>query len=100
LWCTFVHTSIDQYKWDAIKSDANKRKHGVSFAVAAMSLEDPFSLSMPDPDCQEEARFLNLGLDPQGRLLVTVFAYRGSRIRIISSRRASSAERLQYRSIG
>ena len=94
-----MHTNIDQYEWDPGKAHANQRKHGVSFADAAMSLEDPLSLSMPDPDCQQEVRLLNLGMDPEGRLLVTVFTYRGRYIRIISSRRASSAERLRYRSI-
>jgi uncharacterized protein (DUF4415 family) len=41
-----VHTKLDQYEWDADKAAANKRKHGIAFADAALSLEDPLSLSI------------------------------------------------------
>jgi len=68
----------------------------VRFADAALSLEDPAALTVPDPDSAEEARFVCLGSDPAGRILVTVFTYRGNRIRIISSRKASRAERRNY----
>jgi uncharacterized DUF497 family protein len=39
---------------------------------------------------------VTLGLDPQARLLIVVYAMRGQRIRIISARRATAAERKQY----
>jgi uncharacterized DUF497 family protein len=84
------------YEWDRSKAAANLKKHGVAFADAALSLEDPLGRTVPDPDASGEARFICLGADPSGRLLVTVFAPRGERIRIISSRKASRAERSSY----
>ena len=84
------------YEWDSAKAAANLKKHGVAFADAALSLEDPLGLTVPDPDASGEARFICLGVDPVGRLLVTVFSPRGKRIRIISSRRASRVERRNY----
>lgn len=92
-----MHTvaAVD-YEWDPAKAAANLKKHGVAFADAALSLEDPLGLTVPDPDASGEARFICLGADPTGRLLVTVFAPRGKRIRIISSRKASRAERRKY----
>ena len=84
------------YEWDPAKAAANLKKHGVAFADAALSLEDPLGLSAPDPDASGEARFIFLGADPAGRLLVTVFSPRGKRVRIISSRKASRAERRNY----
>jgi uncharacterized DUF497 family protein len=92
-----VHTQTPiDYDWDPAKATANLRKHGVRFADAALSLEDPAGRTVPDPDASDEARFLFLGADPSGQILVTVFTARGRMIRIISSRRASRAERLTY----
>ena len=87
---------MDGYEWDPAKAAANLKKHRVDFADAALSLEDPNALVAPDPDAEEEERFLCLGADPEGRVLVTVYAHRGERIRIISSRRASKSERRRY----
>ena len=87
---------MDGYEWDPAKAAANLRKHRVDFADAALSLEDPRALIAPDPDASGEERFICLGADPEGRVLVTVYAPRGERLRIISSRRASPAERRRY----
>jgi uncharacterized DUF497 family protein len=84
------------YEWDPTKAAANLRKHGVSFADAALSLEDPLGRTMPDPDASGERRSICLGADPTGRVLVTVFSTRGKTTRIISSRKASRAERRNY----
>jgi uncharacterized DUF497 family protein len=86
------------FEWDPAKAAANLRKHRVSFADAALSLEDPRALTMPDPDASGEERFLCLASDPSGRVLVTVFASRGPNTRIISSRKASRSERQAYES--
>ncbi len=87
-----------QYEWDPAKAKGNLRKHRVSFADAALALEDPRALTMADPDASGERRFVSLGSDPIGRVLVTVFTPRGRRTRIISSRKASRAERRAYES--
>lgn len=85
-----------EYEWDPAKAAANRRKHRVSFADAALSLEDPRALTIPDPDSSGEERFLCLASDPAGRVLVTVFTPRGRITRIISSRKASRSERQTY----
>ena len=92
-----MHTIVDvDYEWDPAKAATNFRKHGVRFADAAISLEDPLGASIPDPDSSGEARMLFLGADPSGRVLVTVYTLRGRVTRIISSRKASRAERRKY----
>ncbi len=87
---------MDGYEWDPAKAAANLKKHGVDFADAAVSLEDPDALVAPDPDASGEERFLCLATDPHGRVLVTVYSYSGPKVRIISSRRASPGERRSY----
>ena len=85
-----------EYEWDPAKAAANLRKHKVDFADAVLALEDPLARTVHDPDASGEERYVSLGSDPTGRLLVTVFTRRKKRIRIISSRPASPAERRYY----
>ncbi len=59
------------------------------------SLTDDFALMIPDPDPGEE-RFITLGMDPLGRMLVVIYTRRGDRARLISARRATRSERQQY----
>jgi uncharacterized DUF497 family protein len=86
----------DGFQWDIAKAAANRRKHGVDFAEAAVALEDPLALTMTDPDSNGEERFVSVGSDGHGRLLVTVFSCRGDSIRIISSRPATPSEKRSY----
>lgn len=85
-----------EFEWDEEKAAANLRKHGVDFADAVLVLEDDLALTMRDPDSEFENRFITVGHDPYGRLLVVVYAWRGERIRPISARKATGAERRRY----
>jgi uncharacterized DUF497 family protein len=67
----------------------------VDFADAATVLEDPLAVTIPD-EHSEEPRFVTVGCDAEGRLLVVAYAWRGERIRIISARRVTCRERRQY----
>ena len=88
------------YEWDAAKERANQKKHGIAFTDAVIALEDELALTMQDANGHQEMRFVSLGKDGNGRLLVTVFTHRDERIRIISSRRATPRECRQYENIG
>ncbi len=83
------------YEWDDAKAASNRRKHGVDFADAVAVLDDPMALSMTDDDADEE-RFVAIGSDFLGRLLVVVYAHRGDQVRMISARKATAAERNAY----
>ena len=84
------------YEWDPRKARVNLTKHRVDFADAALVLEDPLALTRQDPDAQGEERWVTLGIDPLGRLLVVVWTPRGKRVRLISARRATAPEGRQY----
>lgn len=88
--------ATDGYEWDPRKAADNLRKHGVDFDDAVLALEDPLALTMIDPDSNGEVRFVSMGRDPMGQLLVTVFTPRGRLIRVISSRRATPSESRTY----
>ena len=84
------------YEWNTRKAKDNVRKHGVEFADAAVALEDEWAITITDPDSNGEQRFISLGTDPVGRLLVTVFTLRNNNVRLISSRKVTKAERKRY----
>jgi uncharacterized DUF497 family protein len=83
------------FQWDPDKARTNLRKHRVNFADAVAVFEDPRALTRDDPHPREE-RFVTLGLDALGRLLVVCWASRDDEFRIISARRADRAETRQY----
>ncbi len=83
------------YEWDPQKAAANQRKHKVNFADAVGVFEDPLAITVPD-DRHEETRFVTIGTDFLGRLLVVVYTWRGSSLRVISARQAMPDERRQY----
>lgn len=82
-------------EWDPAKAGANVRKHGVHFADAVSALEDEHALTIRDAYAEEE-RWITLGRDALGRLLVVVYTWRGDRARIISARLATPRERRQH----
>jgi len=84
------------FEWDPAKARANLLKHGVDFAEAAIAVEDPCSRHIADPDAEGEERFIALGMDGLGRVLLTIYAFRNEHIRIISARKASKDERARY----
>lgn len=83
------------FEWDEAKAISNLRKHGVDFADAVGVFDDPLALSMPD-DGPDERRFLGVGADLLGRVLVVVYTIRGNKVRIISARGATASERKRY----
>ena len=70
--------------------------HGISFADAATVLNHEFIISIPDLGLIGEERFVAIGADALGRVLVVSYTYRRNNVRIISPRRATQSERKEY----
>ena len=86
-----------QFEWDPKKAAINLRDHKVSFEEASTSLEDELSLTGDDSDHSiVEARLITFDVSSPGRLLAVSHTERGERIRIISARPATRAERRLY----
>lgn len=90
------------FEWDIRKAKSNIRKHNISFERAATIFRDPNLLSIPDEEHSEsEERWLTMGLDETGILLVISHTFKHlsakvCKIRIISARKATAAEEKQY----
>jgi hypothetical protein len=91
-----MHTAAVDIEFDPAKAASNLQKHKVSFSHAEQALRDPFAVTIEDPDAEDEQRFITLGMDSLGRVLVVVHTPREDRIRLISARKASRGESEQY----
>ena len=85
-----------EFEWDPDKEAANIQKHGISFTQAAAAFRDPFAVDwIDDREDYGEERVVLLGMT-DGSVLLVVYTERGSRIRIISARRADRYEQEIY----
>jgi uncharacterized DUF497 family protein len=85
------------FEWDPGKAEANFLKHGVRFAESEPIFADDLALTITDDESDpDEQRFVSVGKGVKARVLVVVYCYRGSNIRIISARLADAHERAQY----
>ena len=92
-----------EFDWDPVKERMNVRKHHISFRQASTVFRDPNQLSLYDEEHSEEQdRWITIGLDNAGVLRVVIHTFKQveealCQIRIISARKAKSAEESQYR---
>jgi uncharacterized DUF497 family protein len=82
--------------YDVIKNNINRQKHHIDLTEVEGVFYDDRAITIEDRDHSEE-RFVTLGIDSFGRLLVVAYHYRDEdEIRIISARSAEPHERRIY----
>ena len=82
--------------FDPGKNSANLKKHGVSLAEGEGVLNDPLALTIEDDAAANEQRFVTVGMNVFGSLMVVVHSPRGDEARIISVRKADRKERRDF----
>ena len=88
-----------KFEWDTTKADSNKKKHKIGFDEAKTVFFDENAIVIHDPEhSEDEERFVILGISTIARILVVCHCFRqkGSIIRIISARKATKKESIQY----
>jgi len=85
-----------EIEWDRKKAVSNLKKHSVDFVDAVTVLEDERAITISD-NYPDEERFITIGRDAFSRILVVVYTWRETRIRIISARKATARETRQYK---
>ena len=85
------------FEWDESKAKKNRSKHGISFADTFAVFEDPNAVTLEDFQ-RGEQRYVTIGMDAFGRILVVVYTWRVDNIRIISARKVVRYEVRQYES--
>jgi uncharacterized DUF497 family protein len=84
------------FEYDSLKSEVNKKKHGIDFEEA-QALWNDFNLMETQAKTVDEPRYLIIGMinDKDWSAVIT---YRGMNIRIISVRRSWKEEVALYES--
>ena len=86
-----------RYTWDPSKAASNERDQQVNFTDAVSVFRDDYGLSQDDRSARGEDRYVTVGMNRFGQVLVVVYTYRGDEeTRIISARRATRRERRLY----
>lgn len=86
-----------EFEWDEEKAKSNLKKHSVSFDEAATIFNDPRIATISDPDhAESEERYVSIGKSVIMRILSVIHTYRKERIRLISARKATKAEKKNY----
>jgi uncharacterized protein len=89
----YIHMKSE---FDPRKDAENLAKHGVALADGDGVLLDPMALTIEDGTSVGERRWVTIGVNVFGALLVVVWTERDAGIRLISVRRAATMERKSY----
>ena len=82
--------------YNSVKNTINRQKHQIDLADVEGVFYDTHAITIEDRDHNEQ-RFVTLGMDGFGRLLLVVYHYRSEdEIRVISARTAEPHERRVY----
>jgi uncharacterized DUF497 family protein len=81
-------------EFDPKKNAANIKRHGVSLSEGDGVLNDPLALTVEDDAADGEQRFVTIGRNAFGSLMVVIHTPRGSGSRIIAEGRSQRAEKL------
>ncbi len=91
-----AYNSTVEYEWDPAKARTNQRKHRIDFADAVAVFADEQAITLPDDEHIIEKRYVTIGMDAFGRILVVIYTWRGNHIRLISARKATRHEQASY----
>jgi uncharacterized protein len=88
-----------RFSWNEPKSSSNQRKHGISCDTAVRVFLDPLHISRQDRIVEGEERWQTIGM-VNGILLIlvayTVLDEKEEVVRILSARRVTRQERIEY----
>ena len=84
-----------KFEWDEAKRQSNIRKHGIDFADVPEIFNSNILISEDTRIDYDEPRFIVIGI-LNGRVIVAAYTEREDVVRIISARKATSNEQLNY----
>ena len=83
------------FQWDSDKAALNRQKHGITFDTAALVFADENRIERFDDEHSDyEDRWITIGKVDE--ILFVVYTERGEKIRLISAREATEAEKEWY----
>lgn len=86
-----------RFEWHDAKAETNFLTHGVSFDLAKTVFNDPFAVEwVDDREDYGEQRFVTIGRAAGQVLLFVAYTERAECIRIISARKVTQNEQIEY----
>jgi len=88
-----------RFTWNEAKSRANRKKHGIGFDTAIQAFLDPLHLTRLERIVDGEERWQTIGMVGGVLLMLVAYAVLDENeefIRIISARRVTRQERIEY----
>jgi uncharacterized protein len=90
-----------RFSWDELKNRSNRRKHGIGFDTATRVFLDPLNVTRQDQIVSGEERWQTIGRVNSVLLILVAYAVIDQEreedvIRIISARRVTRQERIEY----
>jgi uncharacterized protein len=86
-----------RFEWHDAKAAANLQIHGVTFDLAKTAFNDPFAVEwLDDREDYSEERFVMIGTAEGNILLYVAYTEREDGTRIISARRVTQNEQVEY----
>jgi uncharacterized DUF497 family protein len=82
-------------EFDPGKNAANIAKHGIPLSEADGVLRDPLAITVEDDSAEGEPRWVTIGANSFGSVMVVVWTQRDD-VRLISVRKAEPRERRAY----
>jgi uncharacterized DUF497 family protein len=95
MYAVCAYDAAMDFEWDRDKAKSNQKKHRIDFADAVTVFDDLNTITIDDPH-HDEPRFVTIGMDAYGRLLVVVYTWCEENIRLISARKATKLEQKYY----
>ena len=83
-------------EYDPGKDASNIAKHGVSLSEGDGVLRDTLAITVEDDSAESEARWVTIGANVFGSVMVVVWTQRDADVRLISVRKAEPKERRAY----
>jgi len=96
IYASYAYIEPVSSEFDPKKDAANLKKHGVSLAEGDGILNDPLAVTVEDDSAEGERRFVTIGMNVFGSLMVVVHTPHGDKTRIISVRKPDPKERKAY----
>jgi len=83
-------------EYDPRKDASNIAKHGVSLSEGDGVLRDTLAITVEDNSVEGEGRWVTIGANVFGSVMVVVWTQRDADVRLISVRKAEPKERRAY----
>ncbi|MGQ2979195.1 MAG: BrnT family toxin [Polaromonas sp.] len=85
-----------EIEYDPQKADEVWQKHRVHLSDCEMIFYDDHAICVEDGHHEGERRWVRIGMNAQGQLVLVWNTWRGDTARLITARKASKSERTKY----